>query len=203
MQRNADDNEHPKEQQQDQQRHRDVDRQQVGEQAGGDVANDAARVPESLRLVRTRQPTGDIDQAKQAQCHSAPTDHLPAKRTVTVWMAQCPPGHERQENGCYVAEGADRACDTDEDGMPDSAWQAPPHCGADHDRAAEQKQPDSVAPQRRVDFLHSRPNSSHRASHRVGKPLQEGRDTEEQLIERRRAWLPAPWPAAARPPTGC
>jgi hypothetical protein len=87
--------------------------------------------------------------------------------------------------------------------MPDRAWQAPPHCGPDHDRAAEQKQPDSVAPQRRIDFLHSRPDSSHRTSHREGKPLQERRDAEEQLIERRRALLPPPWPAAARPPTGC
>ena len=54
MQRNTDDEDHAEEQQQDQQGHRDIDRQQVREQAGGDIANDSAGFAESLRLVGPR-----------------------------------------------------------------------------------------------------------------------------------------------------
>ena len=64
MQRNTDDNDHAEEQQQDQQWHRHIDGQEVREQAGGDIADDAAGIAESFRLVGPRQPARNVDQAQ-------------------------------------------------------------------------------------------------------------------------------------------
>ena len=93
-------------------------------------------------------------------------------------MPQGPPGHERQQNRSHIAEGADGAGDTDGDGLPDIAWQPPPDCCPDDNRAAEQEQSDSVSPQGWVNVLHSRSDSSHRIAQTVREAGQDRGNTE-------------------------
>jgi hypothetical protein len=93
-------------------------------------------------------------------------------------MPQGPPTHQRQQNRSYIAESADDASDADGNGLPDIAWQPPPDCCPDDNRAAEQEQSNAVSPQGWVDVLHSRSDSSHPIAQTVRKTDQHRRDTE-------------------------
>jgi hypothetical protein len=98
-------------------------------------------------------------------------------------MAQRPPGHQSEQDGCQIAEGADGAGHAGGDALPNSTWQPPPHCCPNDNRTAEQEQSDSVSSQSWVDFLHARSDPSYSIAHYVSKAGQDRGDTEQQLIE--------------------
>jgi hypothetical protein len=93
-------------------------------------------------------------------------------------MPQGPPAHECQQDGSYIAESADDASDTDDNGLPHIARQPPPDCRPDDDRAAEQEQSDAVSPQGWIDVLHARSDSSHHIAQTMRESGQDCRNTE-------------------------
>ena len=167
VQRDADHDEHAEQQQQDQQRHRDIAGQQIGEDRGGDVADDPAGLAQPLGLVGQRQAAGDVDQTEQAEHDRGPTDELAAAGPVAVGVAQRPPGHQDQQHGSHVGQGADQAGDPVPDAPAERAGQAPPELRGDHDRAAEQEQSDPVPAQCRVDIAGSRADPPGSTAHGV------------------------------------
>jgi hypothetical protein len=73
--------------------------------------------------------------------------------------------------------------------MTNRPRQSPPNSRADDDRATQQEQSDSVSPQRGIKVLHCGSDPSYGSADGVGKVAQDRRDTEEELIEKRRALL--------------
>jgi hypothetical protein len=104
-------------------------------------------------------------------------------------MPQCAPCHECQEDWRRITEGADGACDADEDGRTNRPRQSPPDRRADDDCATQQEQSDSISSQRRIKVLHCGSDPSYASADGVGEVAQDRGDTEEKLIEKRRALL--------------
>ena len=76
--------------------------------------------------------------------------------------------------------------------MTNRARQAPPDRRTDDDRATQQEQSDSVSPKRGIKVVNCGSDPSHGSAHGVGKVAQDRGNTEEKLIENRRALLRTP-----------
>ena len=101
-------------------------------------------------LVRGR-PRAMLIKPSRPSRIGGPADDLAATRTVAIGMPQRPPGHHDEQDRSDIGERADDAGHADPDVVPDRRAN-PTRTRAHHDRAAEQKQAEAVAAQRRIDI---------------------------------------------------
>ena len=174
VQRDADHDQQTEAEQQDQQRYGHVRGEQVGQQAGRQVAGDATGLAQRGRVVGPRQAVGDVDQSEQTEGDGCPADELATARAVALGMPQRPPGHQEEEQRCRVRESADQGGDTDVDRVAHGAGQTEPELGGDDDGAADQEQTHPVPPQGRIEVTGAGADGAGRRADQVSQAEPEG-----------------------------
>ncbi len=142
------DDEYAEEGEQRQQGHDDVRRpQQVEQQAGDDVPDRAAGLPQVGRVAghRGRAAVGDVHDAERPEAERGPADQLPPDRAVVDGVAQVAPADVHEQQRDQPADLAHRAGDDGARDLHGLAGQLPPHGrGGDHGQA-EHEQAEAVA----------------------------------------------------------
>ena len=161
--------ENAEENEQDQQRHRDVPGEQIGQDRGHGVADrPASALQVADPVLWAGDAVLDVDQAEHTGQDRHPADELPATWTVAVGMSQRPPGDEHQQDRDGPRKGANAAGHTCPDGTADVTRHVPPHGRGDHDGHADEQQAHTVAAQLGVELAGTGTDPPDDGTHDVG-----------------------------------